>query len=72
MWESWVRRRTAGHHSDSTPPGLFRHCPHPKGPRSPPSSGRFYLPLSERIWGTNSLYLESEPGMEDWHALTLA
>lgn len=44
------------------------------GPHSDASYGfsqaniNFYLPLT-RIWGTNSLILESSPGCEDWHTI---
>lgn len=35
-----------------------------------PGNINFYLPLTS-IWGTNSLVLESSPGVEDWHTLEL-
>ena len=30
------------------------------------------MPLSRAIWGTNSLYVESAPGREDWRPLELS
>ena len=40
--------------------------------QAPEGNLNFYLPLSGAIWGTNSLYVESAPGREDWRPLELS
>ena len=54
-------------------PGEFSIGPHCDAQyQAPDGNLNYYVPLTEAIWGTNSLYLESEPGAEDWHPLTLS
>ena len=50
-------------------PGEFSIGPHADSAYGfAPTNINFYLPLSEgEIKGTNSLWVESEPGKEDWH-----
>ena len=53
-------------------PGEFSIGPHCDAQyQAPEVNLNFYVPLTKEIWGTNSLYLESEPGKEDWHPLEL-
>ena len=40
--------------------------------QAPDGNLNYYVPLTDAIYGTNSLYLESEPGREDWRALELS
>ena len=53
-------------------PGEFSIGPHCDAQyQAPDGNLNYYLPLTA-IGGTNSLYLESEPGAEDWHPLELS
>ncbi|KAL1510749.1 hypothetical protein AB1Y20_007036 [Prymnesium parvum] len=53
-------------------PGEFSIGPHCDAQyQAPDGNINFYLPLTDEIAGTNSLFLESEPGKEDWEALHL-
>lgn len=53
-------------------PGEFSIGPHCDAQyQAPDGNINFYLPLTDAIWGTNSLFLESEPGKEDWRPLEL-
>mmetsp|Transcript_28161 Transcript_28161/g.91281 ORF Transcript_28161/g.91281 Transcript_28161/m.91281 type:complete len:286 (-) Transcript_28161:46-903(-) len=36
-----------------------------------PAEVNWWFPVSCRVWGTNSLWVESEPGKEDFHSLDL-
>ena len=54
-------------------PGEFSIGPHCDAQyQAPDGNLNYYVPLTEAIWGTNSLYLESAPGREDWHPLSLS
>ena len=53
-------------------PGEFSIGPHCDAQyQAPEGNLNFYVPLSRAIWGTNSLFVESAPGREDWRPLML-